>query len=71
MIGCPLENHPGHKNRDTPELHRAALGEHVTAHSPEGAAHDGKCRQSTPDVHHAEILICNAPFRVATYSEQE
>ena len=19
MIGCPLENHPGHKNRDTPE----------------------------------------------------
>ena len=18
MIGCPLENHPGHKNRDTP-----------------------------------------------------
>ena len=20
MIGCPLENHPGHKNRDTPLL---------------------------------------------------
>lgn len=20
MIGCPLENHPGHKNRDTPRL---------------------------------------------------
>ena len=19
MIGCPLENHPGHKNRDTPQ----------------------------------------------------
>lgn len=19
MIGCPLENHPGHKNRDTPD----------------------------------------------------
>ena len=20
MIGCPLENHPGHKNRDTPDV---------------------------------------------------
>ena len=22
MIGCPLENHPGHKNRDTPGRQR-------------------------------------------------
>ena len=33
MIGCPLENHPGHKNRDTP-LERA-----VGKRAETGASH--------------------------------
>ena len=32
MIGCPLENHPGHKNRDTP----AELGEITILKNAEG-----------------------------------
>ena len=34
MIGCPLENHPGHKNRDTPK-HEHLLDRKRNVLSPE------------------------------------
>ena len=42
MIGCPLENHPGHKNRDTPFHDKALVIVHPISslRSPSGICQD-------------------------------